>query len=89
VRKFFLYLPPEKDQDVICERYKHLFKSIPRQYNEVRIYTQGIEFSLKEAKYDLPYGVMVEEGETQGKKKSFESLWKLIKHDEEYIPNYD
>tara|TARA_B100001939_G_scaffold347752_1_gene370440 strand:+ start:1032 stop:1301 length:270 start_codon:yes stop_codon:yes gene_type:complete len=89
MRKFYLYLPPEKDQDVISERYKHLFNSIDRQLNEVRIYTQGLDFKQKEAKHPLPYGVLVDEGEKEGKKKSFESLWKLIKHEEEYIPNYD
>lgn len=88
MRQYKLYLPSELKQDVICERWKHLFKMIDRQYQEVRVYTAGIEFSEKDAKHPLPYAVL------DGKKKSFESLWKKIvvdtgKAEDEYVPKYE
>jgi len=88
VRQYRLYLPSNDKQDVICERWKHLFKMIDRQYQEVRVYTAGIEFSEKDAKHPLPYAIL------DGKKKSFETLWDKIvvktgKAEDDYVPKYD
>lgn len=61
---------------------------IDREFQEVRVYTAGIEFSEKDAKHPLPYAIL------DGKKKSFESLWKKIvvdtgKAEDEYVPKYE
>ena len=88
MREYKLYLPHPSEQTVQCERWIHLFKQIDREYQEVRVYIAGLDFSEKDAKYPLPYAVL------DGKKKSFESLWKKIminsgKTTEEYIPKND
>ena len=67
-RSFHLYLPPEEYQDVLSERYKHIFRSIDKTQNEVRVYVKGLDFW--EHDYDLPFATL------NGKKKSFENLWK-------------
>ena len=67
-RSFHLYLPPEEYQDVLSERYNHIFRSIDKTQNEVRIYVKGLDFW--EHDYDLPFATL------NGKKKSFENLWK-------------
>ena len=67
-RSFHLYLPPEEYQDVISERYKHIFRSLDRTKNEVRVYVKGLDFW--EHDHDLPFATL------NGKKKSFENLWK-------------
>lgn len=94
MRKFYLYLPSEQDQDVQCERWKHLFKQIDREHCEVRVYTSGLDFQKSQAKHPLPYAVEIKPNKTEGKKKSFESMWKMImintgKTDEDYIPQND
>ena len=66
-KSFHLYLPPEEYQDVISERYKHIFHSIDHTENEVRVYIKGLDFW--EHDYDLPYATL------NGKKKSFDNLW--------------
>jgi len=88
MREYKLYLPTPAKQDVVCERWKHLFNMIDREFQEVRVYTAGLDFSEKDAKHPLPYAIL------DGKRKSFESLWKKIlidsgKTTEEYVPNYD
>ena len=67
-RTCHLYLPPEEYQDVLSERYKHVFRSINHTKNEVRIYTKGQDFWQHD--HDLPFATL------NGKKKSFDNLWK-------------
>lgn len=91
MRKFYLYLPEKKEQDVDSDRWMHLFSQIDRMYQEVRIYTAGIDFQKAKAKHKLPYAVFIDHNETEGKKKSFENMWEKIminsgKTDEEYRP---
>lgn len=91
MRKFHLYLPEEKDQSVDSDRWIHLFKQIDRMYQEVRIYTAGIDFQKSKAKHPLPYAVFYDHGSEEGKKKSFENMWDMIliqsgKTDEQYKP---
>ena len=88
MRTYKLYLPSEDKQDVICARGEHLFRMIDREFQEVRVYTAGLDFSESDAKHPLPYAVL------DGKKKSFESLWdKIIVKTglarDDYVPNYD
>ena len=45
MRKIQLFMPIEKDQDVICERWKHLLKKIDREFCEVRTYVVGVDLS--------------------------------------------
>ena len=66
-KSFHLYLPPDEYQDVISERYKHIFRSIDHTKNEVRIYIKGQDFWQHD--YDLPYATL------NGKKKSCDNLW--------------
>ena len=87
MRTYKLYLPSKSKQDVICERWKHMFKMIDREFQEVRVYEAGVDFSEKDAKHDLPYAVL------DGKKKSFESLWEKIvvntgRATDDYVPKY-
>ncbi len=79
MNKFRLYLPQAQDQDVHCERWKHLFRQINIEYNEVRIYEQGLDFAKIDLAWDkeLPYATM------NGKKKAFENLWILLLGDKE------
>ena len=85
MKQFRLYLPPEQDHDVNCERWKHLFGMIDRIHNEVRMYLSGLEFSEKDAKYPLPYATI------DGKRISFEHLYQKViinteKAEDDYIP---
>ena len=95
MRLYKLYLPAEKDQDIICQRWIHLFGQIDVQYQDVRIYVAGADFQKIDAKHPLPYAVMIDHGETKGKKKSFENMYKHILIDsgiaeDDYIPkDYD
>lgn len=94
MRRIYLYLPPEKDQDVICERWKHLFKMIDRMTCEVRVYEAGLDFAKADAKYDLPYAVDCPPNSDKFKRQSFESMWKKFivntgKAEDDYIPKYD
>jgi len=80
MNKFRLYLPQAQDQDVHCERWKHLFKQIDVVYNEVRIYEQGLDFTVADTPYnkvtgaphELPYATW------NGKKKAFDNLWVTV-----------
>lgn len=95
MRKYKLYLPSKKSQDVICQRWIHLFKQIDVEFQEVRILTAGEDFQKIDAKHPLPYAVMIDHGETKGKKKSYESMYRHILIDsglseDGYIPkDYD
>tara|TARA_B100000586_G_scaffold257422_1_gene221062 strand:+ start:471 stop:758 length:288 start_codon:yes stop_codon:yes gene_type:complete len=95
MRKYKLYLPSKKSQDVICKRWEHLFREIDVEFQEVRILTAGEDFQLIDAKHPLPYAVMIDHGETKGKKKSYESMYRHILIDsglseDGYIPkDYD
>ena len=40
----FIYTYPEEYQDVLSERYKHIFRSIDKTQNEVRVYVKGLDF---------------------------------------------
>lgn len=55
MRKVHVYLPPIPEQDVECERWKHLCSQIDRVFCEVRIFTCGLDFQKSEAKAVLPY----------------------------------
>tara|TARA_B100000497_G_scaffold27984_1_gene32831 strand:- start:384 stop:662 length:279 start_codon:yes stop_codon:yes gene_type:complete len=88
MKSFRLYLPKESEQNVQCERWKHLFNMIDRIHNEVRVYISGIEFSENDAKYPLPYAVI------EGKRVSFEHLYEMVlvktgKAEDDYIPKED
>jgi hypothetical protein len=95
MRKYKLYLPLKKDQDIICKRWIHLFKEIDVEYQEVRILTAGEDFQKIDAKHSLPYAVMIDHGEETGKKKSYENMYKHVlvdsgKSEDDYIPkDYD
>ena len=84
MKRFKLYLPTPDNQDIICERWKHLFNQIDREYQEVRILVSGVDFPY--ATLDaLPYATL------DGKKKSYESLYNKIMvesglAEDEYIP---
>lgn len=84
MKRFKLYLPTPDNQDIICERWKHLFNQIDREYQEVRILISGQDFPY--ATLDaLPYGTL------DGKKKSYENLYNIIMvesglAEDEYIP---
>ena len=80
-----LYLNPPHKQTVLDRRWEHLFKNIDRMYQEVRVLTAGLDFYQPEAKHPLPYATL------DGKKKSFENIYKLVmvqtgKAEDEYIP---
>ena len=89
MKSFKLYLPPESEQDIICERWIHMFQMVDKVNNEKRIYTAGLDFAKSDSNHKLPYGVI------DGKKSSFESCWKQIVTEEDitsdgYIPkDYD
>ena len=95
MRQYKLYLPTEKDQDIICQRWIHLFAQIDVQYQDVRIEIAGLDFQKIDAKHPLPYAVMIDHGETKGKKKSYENMYKHImidsgRSEDDYIPkDYD
>ncbi len=72
MRQYKLYLPSESEQDVICQRWKHLFNMIDRENQEVRLYTAPFDFDESDAKYPLPYATL------NGEKRSFDSLWDKI-----------
>ena len=71
MKKFKLYLPKEKDWDVECMRYQHIFRSIriDNTSAEVRVYIEGLEFYLSDSPHPLPYATI------NGKKKSMENLF--------------
>ena len=83
------------DQDIICQRWIHLFKEIDVEYQEVRILTAGEDFQKTDAKHPLPYAVLIDHGQEKGKKKSYESMYRHILIDsgiseDGYIPtDYD
>ena len=88
MKKFKLYLPTPDNQDIICERYKHLFKKIDTEFQEVRVMTAGFDFPYSTLDA-LPYATR------DGKKKSYENLYKIIMIDsglaeDDYVPkDYD
>ncbi len=98
MRKIQLFMPIEKDQDVICERWKHLLKKIDREFCEVRTYVVGVDLSKSDLhpkwqEETLPFCVETKPNQ-QPKKRSFESMWKTYileqdKAEDEYIPDYD
>ena len=88
MKEYKLYLPTPANQDIICERWKHLFNKIDREFQEVRILTAGFDFPYSTLDA-LPYATM------DGKKKTYENLYNIIMVDsglaeDEYIPkDYD
>jgi|TARA_B110000285_G_C15081446_1_gene593729 hypothetical protein len=70
--EYFLYLPAEKDQTATCWRYQSLFGMIDREFQTVRTYIAGAEFSTSEAKHPLPYATL------NGKMQTFEWLFEKI-----------
>jgi len=85
MKKFRLYLNPPHKQSVQDRRWEHLFKNIDREFQEVRTLVAGLDFYQPEAKHPLPYATL------DGKKKSFENLYKTIMvdsglTDDDYIP---
>lgn len=49
-QRYHLYLPLNSDDDIFCQRFVHLFNSIDREFQEVRIYKIGIDID----KDDVP-----------------------------------
>lgn len=88
MKTYRLYLNPPHKQTVVDRRWEHLFKNIDRMYQEVRVLTAGLDFYQPEAKHPLPYATL------DGKKKSFENIYKIImvdsgKSTDDYIPKED
>ena len=71
MRTIHLFLPPENEQDVISERYKHICNTLDKVVNEVRIYTKGSDFHNAQ-EWELPFVVL------DGKKKSFDNFWNEV-----------
>jgi len=68
--KIHLYLPPEHVHDALCDRYKHILKTIDHNEHEKRTYIQlKDEFEVLR---ELPYATI------DGKPKSFDNFWKEV-----------
>lgn len=70
--QFLAYLLPEDQQGVTDYRIKHLLGTLDIKDHELRYYIQGIDFKKIEVEHKVPFVLM------DGKKKSFENLWKEI-----------
>lgn len=93
MRQVHLYLPTETEQDAVCLRWVHLLQQIDREFCEVRIYTQGLDFAKKDALHSLPYCIETKPNQ-KPKRKSFSNMWKSYmidtgKAEDDFIPNYD
>ena len=68
--KIHLFLPPVHMHDAICERYKHILKTVDHKEHEKRVYIRGQdEFEVLR---ELPYATI------DGKPKSFDNFWKEV-----------
>ncbi len=73
VDSYKLYLPVEHEQDVYCERYRHMLGTIDIVENEVRIYICGTDFTYRDiGEQSLPFVTV------NGKSKSYENLCKIL-----------
>ncbi len=68
--KIHLYLPPEKDHDALCDRYKHIMTTVDHMEHDKRTYIQYQDDFTPER--ELPYGVI------DGKPKSFDNFWEEV-----------
>ena len=71
--KVHLYLPPERDHDAMCDRYKHIMTTIDHDSEEIeekRIYIQYQDDFKPER--ELPYAKI------NGKIKSFDNFWEEV-----------
>jgi len=74
VDSYKLYLPTEREQDVYCDRYRHMLDLIDREVDEVRIYICGLDFTYKDiGETPLPFVTL------NGKVKSYENICKHLK----------
>ena len=80
--EYCLYLPREKDQDVMSERYKHIMKQIDHNYHGVRIYIKGLDFHDDKEK-PLPFATI------DGKAKSFDNFWEEVIGERKLDEDYD
>jgi len=68
--KIHLYLPPEKDHDALCDRYKHIMTTVDHMVHDKRTYIQYQDDFKPER--ELPYGTI------DGKPKSFDNFWEEV-----------
>ena len=61
MKEYKLYLEPEKQQDVLSFRWKHLFDQIDRENQSVRVYIAGIDIPRKELRMKPPYTTLNDE----------------------------
>lgn len=73
VDSYKLYLPAEREQDVYCDRYKHMLNTVDRVEHEVRIYVCGLDFTYKDiGETPLPFVTL------NGKVKSYKNFCKHL-----------
>jgi hypothetical protein len=70
--QFLAYLLPEDQQGVEDMRIKHLLSTLDVKEVELRYYIQGLDFRKNELEHNVPFVMM------NGKKKSFDNLWKEV-----------
>jgi len=68
--KIHLYLPPERDHDALCDRYKHIMTTVDHMVHDKRTYIQYQDDFKPER--ELPYGTI------DGKPKSFDNFWEEV-----------
>ena len=73
VESYKLYLPVEQEQDVYCDRYRHMLGTLDIVENEVRTYICGVDFTYKDiGEQSLPFVTI------NGKAKSYENVCKVL-----------
>lgn len=61
MKEYKLYLDPEIQQDLISDRWKHLFNQIDRENQTVRVYIAGVDVPRKELRTKPPYATLNDE----------------------------
>jgi len=61
MKEYKLYLDPEIQQDLISDRWKHLFNQIDRENQTVRVYIAGVDIPRKELRTKPPYATLNDE----------------------------
>jgi len=61
MKEYKLYLDPEKQQDLISVRWKHLFEQIDRENQSVRVYIAGVDIPRKDLRTKPPYATLNDE----------------------------
>ena len=77
MREFLAYLYPENQQGVEDIRIIQMLKTLDHEVDTVRFYIQGTDFQKNDVEHTIPFVTL------NGKKKSFENLWKEVIGDKE------